>query len=325
MEQRHLGSTGLRVSALGLGTMTWGRDTDEIDAAEQFRDFLDAGGTLVDTSASYADGASEEVVGRQLATVRREDVVVCTKAGVRSTSRGNVLDASRGALLDSLDASLRRLGTDHVDLFLVQSPDPHTPLEESLTALQRAVDSGRARYVGLSNHPAWQQARAATLLAPGTSAPTGAGLAAVEVEYSLLERGVEREVVPAALGLGTGVIAWSPLGRGVLTGKYRRTIPADSRAASAHLAGFVQPYLDQWASAVVDAAAIAAEGLGRSVLEVSLSWLLARPGVASALVGARTPGQLRASLTAVDLELPAEVSAALDEISAPALGYPERR
>ena len=164
MELRQLGTTGMRVSELGLGTMTWGRDTDEIDAAEQFRDFLDAGGTLIDTSASYADGASEEVVGSLLAEVRREDVVLCTKAGVRSTSRGNVLDASRGAVPGSLDASLQRLGTDHVDLFLVQNPDPRTPLDETLSALQRAVDSGRARYVGLSNHPAWQQARAATLL-----------------------------------------------------------------------------------------------------------------------------------------------------------------
>lgn len=164
MELRQLGTTGMRVSELGLGTMTWGRDTDEIDAAEQFRDFLDAGGTLIDTSASYADGTSEEVVGSLLAEVRREDVVLCTKAGVRSTSRGNVLDASRGAVLGSLDASLQRLGTDHVDLFLVQNPDPRTPLDETLSALQRAVDSGRARYVGLSNHPAWQQARAATLL-----------------------------------------------------------------------------------------------------------------------------------------------------------------
>lgn len=320
MELRQLGTTGMRVSELGLGTMTWGRDTDEIDAAEQFRDFLDAGGTLVDTSASYADGASEEVVGSLLTEVRREDVVICTKAGVRSTSRGNVLDASRGAVLGSLDASLQRLGTDHVDLFLVQNPDPRAPLEETLSALQRAVDSGRARYVGLSNHTAWQQARAATLLEQA-----GLELAAVEMEYSLLERGVEREVVPAALALGSGLVAWSPLGRGVLTGKYRRTIPADSRAASTHLSGFVQPYLDQESSAIVEAVAIAAEGLGRSVLEVSLAWLRARPGVSSALVGARTPGQLRTSLAALDLELPPEVGAALDEVSAPATGYPERR
>lgn len=321
MEIRHLGATGLHVSSLGLGTMTWGRDTDEIDAAEQLRDFVDAGGTLVDTAASYSDGASEEVIGSLLASsVSRSDVVLTTKAGVRRTSRGNVVDASRGALLDSLDASLARLGTDHVDLFLVQTPDHRAPLGETLSALELAVRSGRARYVGLCNHAGWQTAKAAAALGRA-----GLELASVQVEYSLLERGVEREVVPAALDLGAGVLAWSPLGRGVLTGKYRRTIPADSRAASAHLAGFVQPYLDEESTAIVDAVCIAADGLGRAPLDVALAWLLARTGVSSALVGARTPAQLRASLAALDTELPDAVTSALDEVSAPATGYPERR
>ena len=148
-----------------------------------------------------------------------------------------MVDASRGGLLSSLDASLRRLRTDHVDLWLVQTPDPRTPLDETVSALRLAVTSGRARYVGLSNHAGWQVARAATLL------EREIGLTAVEAEYSLLQRGIEREVLPASTVLGVGVLAWSPLGRGVLTGKYRRTIPADSRAASPHLAGFVEPYL----------------------------------------------------------------------------------
>jgi aryl-alcohol dehydrogenase-like predicted oxidoreductase len=320
MELRQLGRTGLRVSHLGLGTLTWSRDTDEQDAAEQLRDFADAGGTLVDTSASYAGGGAEELLGSLLGTVvPREDVVLCTKAGVRRTPDGGVVDASRGALLDTLDASLRRLGTDHVDLWLVQTPDPRTPLAETVSALRRAVDSGRARYVGLSNHAGWQVARAATLLGEDP------GLAAVEAEYSLLQRGIEREVLPAAADLGVGVLAWSPLGRGVLTGKYRRTVPADSRAASPHLAGFVQPYLGSVAAAVVEAVVTAAGGLGRTPLEVALAWLRGRAQVASAVVGARTPAQLRASLAAEDLDLPAEILRALDEVSAPALGYPERR
>ncbi len=305
---------------LGLGTMTWGRDTDEHDAAEQFRDFYDAGGTVIDTAASYADGASESLVGQFVKTVERDDVVLMTKAGVRSTRTGNILDASRGALLTSLDASLVRLGTDYVDLFVVQAPDPRTPLTETISALEHAVRSGKARYVGLSNHPAWMTARAATLLERSS-----AELAAVQVEYSLLQRGIEREVVPAVVDCGAGIIAWSPLGRGVLTGKYRRTIPADSRAASAHLAGFVQPYLDSSASAVVEAVSTAAAGLGREPLEVALAWLLPRANVASALVGARTPAQLRASMNALSLVLPIEVLDALDEVSAPALDYPERR
>lgn len=278
MLERPLGSTGLRTSVLGLGTLTWGRDTDADDAADLLRDFVDAGGTLVDTAASYGDGAAEELLGELVGqVVAREDVLLCTKAGTRRTADGTVVDASRRALLDGLDASLRRLGTDHVDLWLVQSPDPRTPLEETAGALRHALDTGRARYVGLSNHAGWHTARVASLLEPAHR------LAAVEVEYSLLERGVEREVLPAAEALGVGVLAWSPLGRGVLTGKYRRTVPADSRAASAHLAGFVAPYLGTQAAPVVDAVLTAAEGLERAPLEVALAWLLSRPHVASAI------------------------------------------
>jgi len=320
MERRQVGRTGLRVSELGLGTMTWGRDTDDLDAAEQLRDFVDAGGTLVDTAATYGDGDAERVIGSLLdGKVSRDDVVLCTKGGVRAGRSGARVDASRAGLLADLDASLARLGTDHVDLFLVACPDPATPLAETVSALRLAVSSGRARYVGLSNHPGWASARAATLLETD-----GTGLSALELEYSLLQRGAERDVVPAADALGLGLLAWSPLGRGVLTGKYRRAIPADSRAASTHLAAFVDPYLDAAASSVVEAVATAADGLGRAPLEVALAWLLARDTVASAIVGARTPAQLRASLAATDLEMPGEVHAALDDVSAPEIGYPER-
>ena len=319
MEERLLGGTGLRVSSLGLGTLTWSRDTDAEEASDQLRDFVDAGGTLVDTAASYADGAAEELIGRLLRTVvPREELVLCTKAGVRRTSGGGVLDASRGALLTSLDQSLARLGTDHVDLWLVQTPDPRTPLAETVGALRLALRSGRARYVGLSNHSGWQTARVASLLEPEDA------LAAVEVEYSLLQRGVEREVVPAAEHLRAGLLAWSPLGRGVLTGKYRRSVPADSRAASAHLAGFVEPHLRPESAPVVEALITAAEGLGALPLEVALAWVLGRPQVSSAIVGARTARQLRPALD-LSLVLPEEITAALDEVSAPFLGYPERR
>lgn len=320
MEQRGVGASGLRVSALGLGSMTWGRDTDEHEAAEQLRAFLDAGGTFLDTSASYGGGAAEEIVGGLLGTlVAREDVVISTKAGGRRTARGAGVDASRRALLDTLEASLARLGTDHVDLWLVQAPDPATPLAETLSALRLAVVSGRARYVGLSNHPAWAMARAATVLESD-----GTGLTAVEMEYSLLERGIEREVLPACEGLGVGMLAWSPLGRGVLTAKYRRSIPADSRAASPHLRGFVEPYLTEAAQGVVEAVATAAEGLGRTPLEVALSWARDAAGVASAIVGARTAAQLRGSLAASDLRLPPAIRRALDDVTEPDVGYPER-
>lgn len=313
MEMRRVGSTGLRVSSLGLGTMTWGRDTDEHEAEDQIKAFADAGGTLVDTAASYSEGAAEELLGSLLGPVMsRSDVTICTKAGVRYRGGAAAVDASRGVLLDSLDDSLHRLNTDHVDLWLVQSPDRDTPLAETVSALEIAVTSGRARYVGLSNHPGWQLARVATILEA-----THVGLAVTESEYSLLNRTIEHELIPAAQGLGVGVFAWSPAGRGVLTAKYRHGIPADSRAASPHLAGFVEPYLNETSNTIVAALATAAEGLGRTPLEVALAWAVDRPSVSSAIVGARTAAQLQGSLGSVDLELPREIADVLNEITTP--------
>jgi len=320
MQVRRVGSTGLEVSELGLGTMTWSRDTDADEAGEQLDLFLDAGGTLIDTAASYADGGAEALLGSLLdGNVNRADVQIVTKAGIRRTAQGGIVDSSRDTLLDTLDASLARLGTAHVDLFLVHVFDPQTPLDETLHALEIAVNSGRARYIGVSNFPAWAMAAMASR---ATGRPA---LAATEVEYSLLQRGIEREVVPAANALGLGILAWSPLGRGVLTGKYRGAIPADSRAASDHLAGFVEPYLSDRAGVMVDAVATAAEGLGVSPLEVALGWVLAQEHVASAIVGARTGAQFSASLAAAESELPPAIVAALSEVTEPHAGYPERR
>ena len=327
MQQRRVGRTGLTVSSVGLGTLTWGRDTDAHEATEQLELFLEAGGNLVDTAATYGDGDAERLIGTLLASaVDREDVVLVSKAGVRSrrtADGGGVVDASRGTLLDTLDGSLARLGTDHLDLWLVQSPDPGTPIEETVSALEHAVRTGRTRYVGLSNYPAWATAQAATLLAAGApgSAP---GLAAVEAEYSLLQRGIERELLPAARALGAGVLAWSPLGRGVLTGKYRSTVPASSRAASPHLRGFVEPYLNDHAHGVVEAITTAASGLGRSTLEVALAWVRDAPGVSCAIAGARTAGQLRGVLACSDLTLPEPIRSVLDEVTGIEIGYPER-
>jgi aryl-alcohol dehydrogenase-like predicted oxidoreductase len=230
-----------------------------------------------------------------------------------------VIDSSRDTMLDSLDESLTRMATDHVDLWLVHAHDPHTPLEETLHALEIAVNSGRARYVGVSNFPGWATARIGTL---ATGRPT---VAATQMEYSLLERGIEREVIPAAAELGMGVLAWSPLGRGVLTGKYRDAIPADSRAASEHLAGFIDPYLDERSSSIVDALATAAEGLGRTAQELALGWVLAQPHIACAIVGARTAEQLELSLRATERSVPRAIIDVLDEVTAPTMGYPERR
>jgi aryl-alcohol dehydrogenase-like predicted oxidoreductase len=325
VEQRFVGRSGLRVSRLGLGTMTWGRDTDEHEAGDQLRDFVDAGGTLLDTSAAYGGGAAEELLGRLLGhAVARDDVVLCTRGGRR---HGGRVDTSRRAMLASLDDTLARLGTDSVDLWLAPGWSPQVPVEETLSALELAIRTGRAGYAGISNYSGWQTARAVTLAAHpgGVTGPSGSLLVATQVEYSLVQRGVEREVLPAAAALGLGVFAWSPLGRGVLTGKYRSGTPSDSRAASPHLSGFVSPYLQPWGRRVVDAVVTAADGLGCAPLEVALAWVRDRSEVTAAVVGARTAAQLRGSLASEEVELPAEILAALDEVSAPATGYPERR
>ncbi|UGQ10558.1 aldo/keto reductase [Yinghuangia sp. ASG 101] len=320
MEQRHLGRTGLRVSRIGLGTMTWGRDTDEQNAAEQMKAFLDAGGNLVDTADVYADGEAEYQLGRLLdGYVPRAEVIIATKAAsVPYTERR--FDGSRAHLLQALDASLARLGTDHVDLWQLHAYDPATPLDETLHALELAVSSGRARYVGVSNFCGWQLAKAATwqLAAPGRVV-----IASAQMEYSLLQRGIEREVLPAALDLGVGLLPWSPLGRGVLTGKYRHGMPADSRGASDDMGPFVAAYLDADSRRIVDALATAADGLGSAAIEVALSWVRDRPGVVAPIVGARTAAQLRSSLASEALTLPAEIRNALDDVSAPLTGYPD--
>ncbi|MEU9617381.1 aldo/keto reductase, partial [Streptomyces sp. NPDC048209] len=217
MEMRRLGRTGLQVSRLGLGTMTWGRDTDEHEAAEQLKEFVDAGGNLIDTADVYADGGAEYLISRLTeGLVPRSELVIATKAGsVPEAARR--FDGSRGHLLAALDASLQRLGTDHVDLWQVHAFDPMTPVEETLSALDIAVSSGRARYAGVCDFSGWQLAKAATWQRAHDRMP----LAGAQLEYSLLQRGIEREALPAALDAGIGILAGSPLGRGVLTGKYR--------------------------------------------------------------------------------------------------------
>lgn len=306
-----MGRSGLSVSRLALGTMSWGRATSPEDAREQLTAFVAAGGDLLDTAYGYADGASETAIGGLLGdVVAREDVVLCTKAGISRESGRRVVDTSRRTLMHQLDQSLARLGTDHVDLWLVHTWSDQAPLEESLSALEWAVASGRARYVGVSNYSGWQTARAATLL-ESVRVP----LVANESEYSLLQRVVEDELVPAARALGLGLLPWSPLGRGVLTGKYRHGIPADSRASSGDVPGFAEHYLDADSRQVTEAVTIAARGLGVSAAEVALAWVRDRPGVVAPIVGARTLSQLRTALRSEDLQLPREIVQALDDVS----------
>jgi aryl-alcohol dehydrogenase-like predicted oxidoreductase len=322
MQQRPLGRAGLLVSRLALGTMTWGRDTEVDDAAAQLKTFVDAGGNLIDTADVYGDGDSETVIGALLSgVVPRDDLLIATKSGLRP-NRERRRDTSRGHLLRSLDTSLNRLGVEHVDLWQVHGYDADTPLDETMAALDFAVNSGRARYVGISNFAGWQTAYAATWQ---TAWPGRAPLVSAQVEYSLLERGVERDVLPACTALGLGLLPWSPLGRGVLTGKYRHGRPADSRAASPHFELFVSLYLDPRCSSIVESVVTAADGLGVSPLEVALAWVRDRPGVVAPILGARSVGQLLGALQVEEITLPEEISRALDDVSAIELGYPERQ
>jgi aryl-alcohol dehydrogenase-like predicted oxidoreductase len=293
--------------------MTWGRDTDEIEAADQCRAFLDAGGNFIDTAATYGDGDSERVIGGLIGTLfNRDDVVIATKAGITFADGVRKVDASRHALIAELDRSLNRLGTDFVDVWQVHNWDETTPLDDTLSALDYAYTTGRARYVGVSNYSGWQLARAAT---KQQSNSMKAPLTTVQGEYSLLNRNAEFELIDAAVECGLGFLAWAPLARGVLTGKYRKGIPSDSRGAAPHFAKHIEPYLDGRSTKIVEAVAVAADGLGFSPLEVALAWVRDAPGVTTSLIGARTGAQLRGVLKSEEISLPDIVRTALDEVS----------
>jgi len=294
--------------------MTWGRDTDTHEAADQCRAFIEAGGNFIDTSSTYGDGDSERVIGGLIGTLfKRDDVAIATKAGVTFPDGIRTINNSRQSLIAELDKSLSRLETDYLDIWQIHSWDPHNPLEDTLSALDYAYSSGKARYVGISNFSGWQSARAITIQQSNTAK---APIVTNQVEYSLLNRDIENEVLPCADETGIGILAWAPLGRGVLTGKYRKGIPSDSRAAAPHFVKHVEPYLREKPQRIVEAVAVAAEGLGFAPLEVALAWVRDTPGVTSAIVGARTGAQLRGILTSEEITLPEIVREALNEISA---------
>ncbi|GGK36319.1 oxidoreductase [Nocardia camponoti] len=310
------------MSRIGLATHTWGTHTDADEASVQLAAFTEAGGTLVDTSPAYGDGAAQQILADLLGDlVSRDELVLSGCAGVVTHAPGGgvgdsvpapaavgpVVDASRRTLLAQLDATLARLGTDHLDIFSVAAWDPFTPSDEVFATLETVISSGRARYAGVRGFSAWQLASMAA------SAP----ITAAQSPYSLLARGVENDVIPAARHHGVGVIASAPLAGGILTGKYRDGVPADSRGADEATAAEIRRRLDDdRASRVVDALVTAADGLGTSPLAVALAWIRDRPGIASMIVGARDIGQLTGVLAAETLELPRAIAAALDDVSA---------
>ena len=310
---RRAGKSGLELSRLGLGTMTWGRDTDTHEAADQCRAYIEAGGNFLDTASTYGDGDSERVIGGLIGTLfQRSDVAIASKAGITFPSGNRTINNSRQALIAELDKSLTRLETDYLDIWQIHSWDPFNPLEDTLSALDYAYSSGKARYVGISNFSGWQSARAITIQESNSAK---APIVTHQVEYSLLNRDAELEVLPCADETGIGILAWAPLGRGVLTGKYRNGIPSDSRAAAPHFVKHVEPYLRPDSARIVEAVSVAAQGLGFSPLEVALAWVRDTPGITSAIVGARTGAQMRGILKSEEVNLPQIVRDALDDVS----------
>ncbi|GAA0953692.1 aldo/keto reductase [Kribbella koreensis] len=325
MEYRTLGSSGTVVSTYALGTMTFGNETDEDGAHEQLDRYVEAGGNFVDTADVYTAGASENIIGHWLAkSGARDDVVLATKGRFPMGDGPNDLGTSRRHLRQALDASLTRLGVDHVDLYQLHAWDPITPLQESLSFLEDAVRAGKILYGGLSNFTGWQLQKACDLIDRRGWSP----LVTLQPQYNLLVREIEWEIIPAAQENGLGLLPWSPLGGGWLTGKYSfdEEPTGDTRLGDDPNRGvesWFRRSKNQRVRDVVEAVRAIAEARGVSMAQVALAWLVDRPAITSVILGARTMKQLDDNLAAAGLHLTPEETQRLDEASDPgAADYP---
>ena len=324
MEYRQLGRSGLRVSVLSLGTMTFGGlggfsnvgATGVAEARRVLDRCIEAGVNLVDTADIYSNGVSEEIVG-EIVKGRRHDLLIATKCRFPSEAGANGAGSSRHHISRSVEASLSRLGTDYVDLYQLHGWDGQTALEETMAALDSLVKAGKVRYVGCSNYSAWHMMKALAV-------SDRLGLerfSSQQIYWSLIGRDAEVELVPAALDQGLGTLVWSPLAGGLLTGKYRRGAkPSEGR----HLTDWDEPpiYDESKVYDVIDALVEVAEAHGVAPAQVSLAWLLSRPSVASVIVGARSEEQISGTLPAADLKLSADQLSRLNKVSASPLPYP---
>lgn len=322
---RLLGRSGLRVSPLSLGTMTFGADWGwgaDADASRRLFDaYVDRGGHFVDTASFYTDGSSERLVGA-FAADRRERLVLATKYTLATrpgdpNSGGN----SRKNMVRTVEQSLNRLQTDHIDLLYLHAWDGTTPVEEVLRAMDDLVRAGKVLYLGISDTPAWQVARLQAIADVRGWTP----LVALQVEYNLVQRTVERELLPMGRELGLGVIPWSPLASGVLSGKYSKADLApegEGVAATRKGVAAVSGSLSERGLAIAEVVKDVARGLERTPAQVALAWTLRHPAVTSPIIGARTLAQLEQNLVALDVELPAEALARLEAASAVELGFP---
>ena len=319
MRSVQFGTSGLRVSELGLGTWRYGRDTDEATAFAQLDLFREQGGNFIDSADVYGDGAAEEIVGRYLASRgSRDELVVATKVWGRMGTGPNAQGLSRKHIVSAIDASLRRLQTDHVDVYYLHGWDPGVQLEETLSTLDGLVRTGKVLHVAASNFLGWQLMQAWGLCKLHGWEP----FVAVQNEYNLLSRMCDLEVLPACRETGLALIPWSPLGGGWLTGKYRRELAAP--VAGTRVADWIEPWQpDSWEQrgtertwAIIDALIAIAEARGVAPAEVALNWLRAKPGLVAPIIGARTLEQLESNLRAVAWELEPTEVATLDEVSA---------
>jgi len=321
MELRQFGRTGMRVTEVCLGAMTFGRETPEAESAEILGRYLDAGGNFVDTANTYNRGASEEILGRLMAG-RRDSIVLATKCRMPMGSGPNDKGASRRVIREQVEASLRRLQTDWIDLFQIHCWDRDTPLEETVSTLDDLVREGKVRYVGASNYTGWQLATALGVARHHGWEP----YVSLQPQYSLVSRDIERELLPLAEYAGLAVLPWSPLGGGLLSGKYRPgEAPADdTRAAdSTPSALLMRMRMAQERNfAVAQTVADLAGELGRTMAQVALNWVLHAPGVTAPILGARTVAQIEDNLGAVGWTLDTDARQRLDEASAIEVGYP---
>jgi aryl-alcohol dehydrogenase-like predicted oxidoreductase len=325
MEQRQLGASGLRVPALTLGTMTFGGrgnfantgSTDLEGARRQIDMCREAGVTLIDTADVYSGGLSEEIVGEAVESFR-DEVLLATKVRFPMGRRPNDAGLSRQHVIEGCEASLRRLRTDRIDLYQLHEWDGQTPVEETLGALEHLIAQGKVRYVGCSNFTAWQMVKALGV-ADLRGLPR---FVSTQVYYSLQERTIEHEILPACLDQGLGVLVWSPLAGGLLSGKYRRGTPGPE--GSRHLTDWDEPPVhdEDRLYDTIDVLVEIAEGRGVSAAQVALAWLLGRPGVSTVVIGARTDEQLADNLKAAELALSDAERDRLEEVSRPPLPYP---
>jgi aryl-alcohol dehydrogenase-like predicted oxidoreductase len=324
MEYRYMGKTGLRVSELCLGAMTFGRESSEEDSFRILDHFVESGGNFIDTANVYSRGISEEILGRWLTTRKRDDLIIATKVRFTMGEGPNDVGLSRHHILRQVEASLRRLNTDYLDLYQVHMWDPGTPLEETLGTLDNLVKSGKVRYIGASNYNAWQLQKSVDL-----SHQMGwEQFTCLQPLYNLLDRSTEWELIPVCLNEGLGVIPWSPLRGGWLSGKYHRGMdapPENTRIREATDKGWSESwtkYDNEHTWGVIDALMTAAEEVEKSPAQVALNWLLQRPGVTAPIIGARTMKQLEDNLGATGWSLSAEQVSQLEQASDLPLPYP---